>query len=85
MPMVTPVLAALNFTSGVSLGIPYVRAALNFQQVAMYYASLLPNTTGANESRVAYITVDIPWCASNIVFECIDSAAVKTKLIIYRL
>jgi hypothetical protein len=78
MPMVTPVLAAVNITSGTFFGTPFVEVQLGFQEVARFYAGLLPNTTLANQSFVSYVTVDVPWCATDIAFQCCDNITLGT-------
>jgi len=78
MPMLTPVLAAVNFTTGFLFGTPFVQVQLRFQEVARTYANLLPNTTLANQSYVSYVTVDVPWCATDISFDCCDNITIGT-------
>jgi hypothetical protein len=79
MPMVTPVLPAFNFTSGVDLGIPYVRFTGSVQSVALFYANLLPNTTLANATYNSYYRIGIPWCASPIDYhQCVANATTGT-------
>jgi hypothetical protein len=72
MPMVTPVLPAINFTSGVMGGVPYVTVTVAIQAVAAFYSSLLPNASTPFPWVVDF-TVDNPWCASNILFQCVDN------------
>lgn len=79
VPMLTPVQQAVTFTSGVNLGVPYVTMNMAFQETARFYANLLPNTTLANQSFSSFISVDLPWCTTDIDFQCCDSATLGTS------
>jgi hypothetical protein len=79
MPVLTPVLQAVNFTSGIFMGLSYVTMEIGVQEVARYYANLLPNTTLANQSYSSFVSIDFPWCTTNIVFQCCDSASLGTS------
>ena len=76
--MVTPVLGAINLTQGNVGAINYVTASIDIQGVARYYASLLPNTTGVNYTWDVDVTMDIPWCVSELLFECCDNISTGT-------
>lgn len=78
MPMVTPVLLAINLTQGSLLGMNYVDIGINIQDVVRTYANLLPNTTLANQSWVVDFSVDCPWCLSQIGYSCIDNISTGT-------
>lgn len=78
MPMVTPVLAAINLTQGTLGPVSFVTASIDIQGVARYYASLLPNATGANYTWDVDLTLDIPWCTSEVLFECCDNISTGT-------
>ena len=78
MPMVTPVLGAINLTQAGVFPATYVVAEIDIQGVARYYASLLPNTTLANQTWDVDITIDIPWCVSELLFECCDNISTGT-------
>lgn len=78
LPMVTPVLGAINLTQ-VNVGPLYhVVADIDIQGVARYYASLLPNTTLANQTYDVDISLDIPFCVSEFLFECCETIITGT-------
>lgn len=74
MPMAQPILPVYVFTSGVMLGTPYVQVQIRLQSVANFYESLLPSPAPLNTSFVSYVTAPIPWCATNIQFDCVYNA-----------
>jgi hypothetical protein len=78
MPLATPLIQALNFTSGVYLGTPFVKIQFGLQAAARAYGHLLPNTTLADDIFIRWFSNNNPWCASNIVWECVDSLAIGT-------
>jgi hypothetical protein len=72
VPFVTPVQQALIFTAGVFLGTPFVQIENRLQEAARFYDALLPSPPG-NQSYVAYLTVDIPWCTTAITQSCLSN------------
>src|SRR6478752_2463687 len=78
MPMSTPLIQALNFTTGVYLGEPFVRIQFGFQAAARVYGNLLPNTTLADDAFIRWMSNNNPWCSTRTVFECVNSAAIGT-------
>lgn len=73
IPIMTPVYPALVFTSGVYLGQNYVQIENRIQEAARYYDTLLPSPPG-NLSWCNYLTVDIPWCVTDIQWSCYSNA-----------
>jgi hypothetical protein len=79
MPMLTPVQPAVSFTTGFFMGTPFVQVTLAFQAAARVYANLLPGPPPlANQSFVAYVSIDLPWCVTDITFQCCDNVTVGT-------
>ena len=82
MPVLTPVQQAFAFASGVLLGTPFVTLTATVQSVATSYANLLPNTTLANQTYTSFYSMDVPCCASDILFQCcsrVISGTTKTS------
>lgn len=60
------------FATGVLLGVPFVKITLQFQDVGQAYENLI-NATLAPSTFVSYVSVDIPFCVTNIEVDCADS------------
>lgn len=58
-----------NYTLGTLLGIDFVTIGISIQQVALNYANSFSHIPTPNNS---YITMDIPYCFSNITFSCVE-------------
>lgn len=65
---ITPVQPVFSITTGVSFGVPFVTITFNILAVAKNYQTL-PNTV-APIPNVAYVSMDLPYCYSNIQTNC---------------
>lgn len=71
-----PILETLNFTSGTLFGVPFVTVSLNFQEVARAYQYDIDGNSTVNSSQmyVNYVSLDLPWCTSDIAITCDDAS-----------
>lgn len=69
LPVLTPTELPFNFTTGISLGVPFVTIGINVQQVAIDYGTIIGQSPLPNNS---YVSLDIPYCYSDITFSCVD-------------
>ena len=68
-----PLIEPINFTSGGTNLSYYVDVTVGFQKIANIYQSAIPGLdTNVNTSIVNYLSIDLPWCYSDIVVSCAD-------------
>ena len=61
----------VTFTTGTVGNISFVEASLEFQKASREYVSdFFGNNTIADTQFASYISIDKPWCATNIVVTC---------------
>lgn len=76
-----PVLPVINYTTGFLIGgVPYVQASLDFQFTARAYQFELSNSS-VPLPYVSYVSFDVPWCATDVSMQCINSSRIGSAKI----
>lgn len=74
----TTVQPVLTYTTGVMMGVPFVKVTFDFQKAARFYQNLISPGNTSN-TFIGYESVDVPWCMSNLVIDaCLNGTQFGT-------